>query len=154
MRMEEIAVFGRSAIMEILRIKEKGQINYDDLMNIKLEHNCIMNLCHPMHASNFVEAGCMDFLDGYEHYHSGVGTFDRTFALPEEFIRLSPLSNSDAHHTSGLYFGWNETTVPIYTEEDLIDYIKTGQQLISWCHGSAVACDGDTTGYPPLEKRR
>lgn len=135
MRMEEINIFGREAIMEILRIKSKGIITHDDLVGIKNNYNCVMNYNHPMNPPAFVKAGCMDLLDGYEHIHQCSFTFDedsenyKQFNCPPEFSSLVKLCNSDAHNTDALEWCFNEAEVPITTEDELISYIKERRQF-------------------------
>jgi hypothetical protein len=144
MRMEEINIFGREAIREILRIKSKSQITYDDLVRIKKNFNCIMNYNHPMNPPKFVQAGCMDFLDGYEHIHSCSYTFDedspndKMFTCPPEFKSLVKLCNSDAHHNDMLEWCFNETETPIYTEEELITYVKERQPFKHIIYGKTT----------------
>lgn len=150
MRMEEVNIFGRDAILEILKIKSKGMITYDDLVALKNNYNCIINYNHPMNPPRFVKAGCMDFIDGYEHIHQCSYTFDedspnvKQFTCPPEFASLVKLCNSDAHHVDALEWCFNETETPITTEDELISYIKERKPMkhIVWGKKETLSAGG------------
>jgi hypothetical protein len=129
MRLEECNIFGLDAIVEVFKRRGKGILTKQDLVEIKTNFDCVINMNHPMNPREFVQQGCMEFLDGVEYIHCREKTFDSTFKMPEEFKTLCHLCNSDAHHIDALQWCWNETDVPITTEKELISYMKNRGQF-------------------------
>jgi len=134
---EEVLVFGSKAIHELLSLRDKRTklgvnptIQIQDLRRVRERYDCATILCHPCLASydnkpNFIEAGGVEILDGYEYYNSGEVGFDKTREVPIEFKDLTPFSNSDAHNPMTLEWNYNEVERCIMDEVQLIQYIKS-----------------------------
>lgn len=120
---EEILVFGKEAISRIHNYTDKLSVEY--LKALKNELNCAFILCHPMQSINWFKL--YPILDGYERYNSAQDMFshDRELSCLEN---LPSWSNSDAHHIKTMYMGYNIIDEKIETENDLIQYIKSGKQ--------------------------
>lgn len=113
--MEEVLVFGKSAIEQI--ISDGGLL---DIAQLRKDHNCAIILCHPnVHWPDFVE-----HLDGYERHNNGQDYFKNDRELGK-LANLQAWHNSDAHRAEGLMRGYNLTSVEITTEQQLIKYIKS-----------------------------
>jgi len=118
---EEVLVFGETAITEIM---EKGGIkDYNHLKEIRENHRCAIVLCHPnSHYEDFIA-----LLDGYERYNSGQDEFSARMEDLEPLVGLQAWYNSDAHGAVMLSLCYNLTEDEITTEEQLIEYIKSGK---------------------------
>lgn len=122
---EEVVVIGRSAIKAIYEIRdEKGFVTVHDLANVKVIHNCLMNLCHPMNAERFIAGGGHRILDAYEFIHSGSPMFRNAKEDLYEQFGITKICNSDAHSASTLYRCCNLVDDLINTENELINYFK------------------------------
>jgi hypothetical protein len=151
-RMEECLVFGTQAITELYSMRQEymnikdAYLDIADLAYIRDNRDCAVILCHPsipVYGDNFstfdpenpqktkpmknwITQGGVNVIDGYEGINSGQPQFGKFRNVPKEFDGLISFCNSDAHSVISLSLGYNETASPIYTEDDLIRYIKGG----------------------------
>jgi hypothetical protein len=142
---EEVCVFGRAAIRDIFEIRDNnGLITIQDLKAIKSWTNCAINLCHPMNATRFINAGGHEILDGYELIHTGQYTFPKYRKFgdehryepdpfdaedPYEQFGLTALCNSDAHQARSLYRCCNVFEDTIDSEDKLIAHIHAKRKI-------------------------
>jgi hypothetical protein len=122
---EEVVVIGTSAIKKIYELREKkGFITIDDLANVRVIHNCLINLCHPMNAERFTSEGGHKVIDCYEYIHSGTEMFRDTKEDLYAQYGIIPLANSDSHWSKSLYRCCNVLDEPVQSEMDLINYFR------------------------------
>jgi predicted metal-dependent phosphoesterase TrpH len=126
---EEAVVIGTDAIHEIFSVREMDRdrhISIDAVKFIKEQFPCCVNLCHPGDGEKFRAAGGISILDAYEFIHTGSCMFkDRHDHYAE--AGLVQLCNSDAHRANRLARCFNEADIPLITELDIIEYIKSGR---------------------------
>ena len=123
---EEFLLFGSTAINWLL--STHGLNTKEDVLKMKEEHNCALVLCHPQRR----HTEWIEILDGYEEHNSGQNWF-KNDREKGELINLQAWHNSDAHDKCMLDWTYNILDVEITTEEQLIDYIKSGKQHDFYC---------------------
>jgi len=121
---EEAVVFGTTAIDHLFKLREKNKyISIPDLIELRANFNCVINLCHPGDGEKFRADNGIAALHSYEYVHTGQCMFkDREDHYGA--AGLVKLCNSDAHHHRLLYRCCNETLEPLTTESQIIDYIR------------------------------
>jgi predicted metal-dependent phosphoesterase TrpH len=149
---EEVLVFGSEVIQEI--IKEKGIRSDLHLRDLRCNYNSALILCHPSgRVVDFV-----DYLDGFERHNSGQDFFCFRGIVDEERLnRLNQLQswhNSDAHSARMLDLCYNIIDTEITTEEQLIDYIKSGKEHSFEINGmlseEELNCLLESNGFPKV----
>ena len=123
---EEFLVFGQELINNIIKNRETGsRLNIKDLIKLKQDHNSACIICHPIDMNNWNKL--INLFDGYEEYNSGQYMFwnNRNRGKLDGLPRYN---NSDAHTDISLEKAYNIVDTNIITEQDLINYIKSGKQ--------------------------
>lgn len=133
---EEILVFGEEAIRSIAA---EGNIKFE-LSHVRILKKtipeCAYILCHPRQPS----AELIEVIDGYELGNSGQNWIDdRSEKFKEQLSHLPAWSNSDAHMSNMLTWGFNQVNAEIKNETDLISYIKSRVQPTMYLRGKEVS---------------
>lgn len=125
-RGEETLIFGQELICDLIKNREnRSKLSIKDLIKLKNDHNSACILCHPIDISTWNKL--YELFDGYEEYNSGQDMFSNN----RERGKLDGLPkwyNSDAHAVISLERCYNIVDTNIISEQDLIDYIKSGKQ--------------------------
>lgn len=120
---EEVLVFGSDAIRDII-----SNMGIHDIKSLRNRHNCAIVLCHP--SGRDVEF--KRYLDGFERHNCGDDYFSSGGIIDEERLNhmkgLQSWHNSDSHSARMLSLCYNVLDKEITTEDQLIDYIKSGAE--------------------------
>ncbi len=155
---EEFLVFGENAILDLLQQREEWllaqkrnkrtpELTIEDIGLIRKKYESAVVLCHPVLIADYKDNeikifsnGALDFIDGYEHYNSGMNMFrsEEKKGYISKFNGLTAFSNSDAHKIRRLQEGYNFVEEKITTETELIQYIRNKKPVEMYANDTKV----------------
>ena len=113
----------------INKIIKRGSIpDYKFLKNLRDNYGAATILCHPNVSWEEWGYDLSNQIDGYERHNSQQDYFKNDRVSLEKIKHLQAWHNSDAHCAAALQYSYNLLDVEITTEEQLIEYIKSGKE--------------------------